>query len=83
MLSVCGTGHPDELFDVFHGDNAETTTPAVMPSRLFVDGRSECFAEELRWPTKRVSCMSEKEVEYHHVKEFERAGWDAVSIGPA
>ena len=50
-------------------------TIAVKSSKLFVDGRSECFAEKLPRSTKRVSRMSEEEVECY-VKEFERAGGD-------
>ena len=66
------------LFVVFYGENAETLTTAVKSSKLFVDGWSECFAETLPRSTKRVSRMSEKEVECH-VMEFERAGGDPRS----
>ena len=58
-------------------NSVRTTTPAVMSSRLFVNGRSECFAKRLPRSTKRVSLMSEEEVECY-VNEFERAGGDAV-----
>ena len=47
-------------------------------SKLFVDGWSECFAEKLPRSTKRVSWISEEEVECY-VKEFERAGGDPRS----
>ena len=66
------------LFDEFYGENAETLTTAVKSSKLFVDGRSECFAEKLPRSTKRLSRMSEEEVECY-VKEFERAGGDPRS----
>ena len=66
------------LFDVFYGDSAETTITSVTSSKLFVDGWAEYFAEKFPRSTKRVSWMSEEEVE-GYVKEFERAGGDPRS----
>ena len=56
-------------------NSVRTTTLAVMSSRLFVNGRSECFAKRLPSSTKRVSWMSE---ERRLSAEFERASRDAV-----